>query len=212
MKKIIVLIKVSLNHDMNIFKINTKRQGKLSKFGLPIFLSLYLMFVLGMYSSELMKVLKPLNLEFAVLTLFGLGVSFLSLIEGVYKSSTLLFNSKDDNLLLSLPIKKGTVLFIRIFKFYVFELLYNSLFILPAMVIYAVNVVPRWTYYLSSFVALLLLPIVPIVLSCIIGFIIAFLSSRFKGKNIFQTLFSTFFILLIMYLSFNIDGFVSNIA
>ena len=212
MKKIISLIKVSLNHDMNIFKINTKKESKFYKFFLPIFFTIYIMIVMGIYSYKLMDLMKPMKLEFAVLTLFGLFVSLITLIEGIYKSGSLLFNCRDDDMLLSLPIKRRTVLFVRIFKFYVFELLYNSLFILPSMIVYAVSVNPSWTYYLVSFIALLLLPIVPILLSCIIGFLIAFLSSRFKGKNMVQTLFSTVFLLGILYLSFNMDKWISNIT
>ena len=211
MKKIISLIRVSLNHDMNLFKINTKKQSIFSKYILPIFLILYFMAVLGMYSNELIGMLRPLNLELFVLTFFALSVSIVTLMEGIYKSSTLLFNLKDDNLLLSLPINKRTVLFIRIFKFYVFELLYNSLFIIPAMIVYAIYVMPNGTYYLSSLVALFILPIIPVVLSSIIGFIIAFLSSKFKGKNLFQTLFSITLVLLILYFSFNKNILVNNI-
>lgn len=77
---------------------------------------------------------------------FVIITSALTLIEGIYKSGNLLFNCKDDNLLLSLPIKRGTVLFIRVFKFYVFELLYNSLFLLPAIIVYAINMNPGITY------------------------------------------------------------------
>ncbi len=212
MKKIMTLIKVSLNHDMNIFRINTKKQSKLKKILLPLLLVAYLMFLMGIYSYKLMEMLVPLHLEFAVLTFFGIAVSFITLLEGIYKSGSLLFNSKDDNLLFSLPIKKRTILFIKVFKFYVFELLYNSLFLAPAMIVYAYFVNPSWTYYLSSVVALLLLPIVPIVLSVIIGFITTYLSSKVKGKSVFQTLISLGFVFLVMYISFNSDGFVSNIA
>ena len=212
MKKIISLIKVSLNHDMNIFRINTKKQNKVNKYLFPLLITVYLMVFLGMYSYEIMKLLRPLHLEFVCLSLFGLLVSIITLLEGIYKSSTLLFNCKDDDMLLSLPIKKNTVLFIRMFKFYIFELLYNSLFLLPTMIIYAIKVSPSWTFYLSSFFALLLLPIVPIIISCIIGFITTYLSSKFKGKNIVQTIISFIFILAVFYLSYNLDGYINNIA
>ena len=211
MKKLLSLIKVSLSHDMNIFKINTRKPNKFTKI-LPILLTLYLMFILGTYSAMLMDKLKPMHLEFITLTLFGLAISILTFMEGIYKSGQLLFNCKDDNMLLSLPIKKSTVLFIRFFKFYIFELLYNSLFILPAMIIYAVNVIPNCDYYLTSFIALFLLPIIPIILSCIIGFIITYLSSIFKGKNIFQTIFTMTFLLAFLYLSFNMDRYITNIV
>ena len=125
MNKIISLIKVNLSHDMNIFRIQSKKGSKVLKTLLPIIITIYLMGVIGFYSFEALKILKPLNLEFVVLTLFSLAVSMITLIEGIYKSSSLLFNCKDDNLMFSLPIKRSTILFIRILKFYIFELLYK---------------------------------------------------------------------------------------
>ena len=139
MKKMLSLIKVSLNHDMNIFKISTKKQSKKSKILFPLILTAYIIFALGFYANFLLDSLKPLNQELALVAMFSLVVTFLTLIEGIYKSSSLLFNCKDDNLLLSLPIKKRSVMLIRIFKFYVFELLYNSIFLLPALIVYAIN-------------------------------------------------------------------------
>lgn len=212
MKKIFSLLKVSLNHDMNIFKIHTKKQNVFSKFILPIFFVIYIMFVIAIYAIEMMKVLQPLHLEFVVLTFFILSISLLTIIEGVYKSGSLLFNCKDDQLLFSLPLKKRTILFIRIFKFYTFELLYNSLFLLPVMIIYAYNIHPGWTYYVVSFISLFILPIIPIAVSCLIGSLVVFLSSKFKGKNIFQTVFTTLFLLVILYCSYNINSFINNLT
>ena len=212
MKKLFSLIRVSLNHDMNLFKINTKKSRGLSKILFPIILTLYLMFIMGMYSEMLIQELEKTHLEFVVLTLFGLVVSIISLLEGIYKSGPLLFNCRDDDLMLSLPLKKSTILFIRVLKFYVFELLYNTLFILPAMVVYAYHVNPSWTYYLSSLIAIFILPIIPIVLSTIIGFITTFLSSKVKRKNIFQTIFSMAIILFCLYLSYGMDSFITHIA
>lgn len=212
MKKILSLIRITFNNNMNIFKVNKKNQGKMTKIVLPIILTLYLMFIVGFYTKVLLDELMPLHLEYMVLTIFSLAVTILSLMEGVYKSGSLLFNCKDDDLLLSLPIKKRTVMLIRIFRFYIFELLYNSIFILPAMIIYSIIINPSITFYITSFIALLLLPIIPIILSCIIGFIITYLSSHFKGKNIIQTIFTTLLLLVILYLSFNSNNYVNDIA
>ena len=159
-----------------------------------------------------MEPLKGTGLEFVLLTLFILFTSIMTLIEGIYKSGNLLFNCKDDNLLLALPLKKSTVLFVRIMKFYVFELLYNSLFLLPAMVVYACYVKVGVTYYIVSLIALLLLPIIPVVVSCIIGGIISMSSAKFKLKNIAQTIITTLFLLVILYISFNLEGIIGQLA
>ena len=89
MNKIISLIKASFNQDMNIFKINTKKQNNFYKYGLPIILVLYIMFIAGVYAEKFITLLEPVHLEFVVLTIFTLSVSIITLMEGIYKSSAL---------------------------------------------------------------------------------------------------------------------------
>ena len=206
------LIKANMSEGMNLFRINTKKKNNFTKIILPIILTLVLMGAMYSYSELIMEQLKPVNMQFVLLTLFVIITSALTLIEGIYKSGNLLFNCKDDNLLLSLPIKRGTVLFIRVFKFYVFELLYNSLFLLPAIIVYAINMNPGITYYIVSIIGLLVFPIVPILLSCIIGTFITFIASKFKGKNLVQTILTMSLLIGIMYFSYNSEGLLTNIA
>lgn len=212
MKKIYSLIKASMSSDMNIFKIKTKKNTK-SRFILPLFIALYLMFMIWSLANSLFEKVAPMHIGYCLLSLFTFGVSIMTIIEGIYKIGPLIFNCKDDDLLLSLPIKKSTVLFVRIFKFYIFELLFNSLFLLPTMLAYI-----RWnefldiTYFITSIIMLLFLPIIPIVISCIIGTITTSLSSRFKYKNISQIIISMITILGILLLSYNMDGILNYIA
>lgn len=212
MKKIISLIKASMTEDMNLFKVSTKKKTFFSKVLLPIFLSLIVMVAISGYSEMFIEELSPIHMEFVLLTIFILFTSIMTIVEGIYKSGSLLFNCKDDNLLLSLPLKRSTVLYIRVLKFYIFELLYNSIFLLPAIIVYAIKVNPGISYYFISLIGLLLFPIVPIFISCILGTIISFLSSRFKVKNYAQTFFTLILLVGIMYLSYNINGLITSIA
>ena len=123
MQRTISLLKANLSEGMNLFKINTKKKSKSTQILLPLILTISLMSMMGMYSQGLIENLAPLHLEFVVLTIFLLAISILTLLEGIYKSGSLLFNCKDDNLLLSLPVKRSTVLLIRIFKYYIFPFL-----------------------------------------------------------------------------------------
>ena len=212
MKKLISLIRATMSSDMSLFKVKTKSKNKTSKISFVILLSVILFFSVYYYADMFIQPLIEVHLEYVILTLFILLTTFLTLVEGIYKSSTLIFNCKDDNLLLSLPIKKSTVLFIRIFKFYIFELLYNSIFLAPAMLVYVMHVNVGISFYVVSIISLLLFPIVPIIISCIIGGIIAKLSSKFKFKNIAQIIIITIFLLITMYCSFNIRGVLNNLA
>ncbi|MBR3133209.1 MAG: hypothetical protein IKG42_03980 [Clostridia bacterium] len=212
MKKYISLIKASMTEGMNLFRISTKNKNTFTKFFLPIFLVLMLMGTVYFYSDLLMKELSKVNMEFVLITLFIIFTSIMTLVEGIYKSGNLLFNCKDDNLLLSLPIRRGTVLLIRVFKFYIFELLYNSVFLLPAMIVYAQYTKPSFIYYIVSLVGLLVFPIIPILVASILGTFITFVASKFKGKNFVQTIITVIFLLVILYFSYNLQNFINDIA
>ena len=213
MKKLLSLIRACMTSDMNLFKIKQKNATGIKKLFLPLFLSLAFMFAIWSNAHLIFEQLAPMHLQYVVLSLFVFGTSIMTIVEGVYKSGSLLFNCKDDQLLLSLPIKRSTVVFVRIFKFYVFELLFNSLFMIPLILAYlrwaeSIN----WTFFLTSFVMILLLPIIPIVISCIIGAIISSLSSRFKFKNFVQTVIAIILLLAVLYISFFMDTFYEYVV
>ena len=212
MKKLYSLIRACMSSDMSLFKIKTNKNKK-SSLLLPLFIAMYLMFMIWGSANSIFEKIAPLNLQYVIISLFIFSISFMTFMEGIYKSGPLIFNCKDDQLLLSLPIERRTVLFIRILKFYVFELLFNSMFLLPIMIAYI-----RWgssidfTYYLTCFIMLIFLPIIPIILSCIVGVFLSGLSSRFKYKNTIQIIISIIFLVFIFYFSFNMDGVFNYIV
>ncbi len=212
MKRIMSLIKASMTDDMKLFNIKRKKETKTSKKILPLVLIIAIFFSIWSYANIIMEPLVEINLEYVLLTLFIIFTSIITLVEGIYKSSNLLFNCKDDNLMFSLPIKKSVVLFVRIFKFYIFELIYNSIFLLPAVLVYLRYVSVDSTFYIVTFLAVLLFPIIPIVISCIVGGIISITSSKFKFKNIAQIFITLIFLLSVLYISFNLENIIKDIA
>ena len=215
MKKIMSLIKAGMSDNMELFRYKKKKGNneKNSRF-MPVFIYLLIFFVMWGYANMFMEPLVELHQEYAVLTLFVAATTILTIVEGIYKAGNLLFNCKDDDMLLSLPIRKSTVLFLRLFKFYVFEVLYNSLFMLPAIIVYATKVQVDFTYIISVICALVFLPIFPIIVSGIIGMIISALSSVFQKTNIAQIIITMLVLLVVFYASFNmqnmIDGYAQN--
>ena len=215
MKKLISLIKASMTEGMNVIKVSGKKKNK-SNIILPLILTLYIMFAIGSGTGVIFDILSKDGKTHLLLVILAFSVSLLTFIEGVYKAGPLLFNCKDDDLLLSLPLTRGTIIFIRILKFYVFELLYNSLFLLPIMISYIPFCNVSISYYITSIIMLLLLPVIPIVLSCLIGMVMSSISSRFKHKNLVQTVITMAVLLVVFYFSFNIKSagnyLVSNIG
>ena len=213
MKKIWSLLKACLTNDMELFVLNNKsKDGKKKSKALPIIIYCFLALCMFAYANMFMDNLKQTHLEYVTLSLFVFLSFILTIIEGIYKTGNLLFNCKDDDLLLSLPIKKSTVLFVRIFKFYLFELLFNSVIMIPAIAAYAVNCDVGASFYVVSFFMLILLPVIPVVISCIIGAITSGLASRFKYKNLVQIIITSIVFCLLMYVSFNLNEIIKNLA
>ena len=96
MKRIISLIKACMTDNMSIFKIKSNKGSKLFKIILPILLSFTCMFYIFSYANMIIKPLSIIHLEYVLLSIFILFTFILTLIEGVYKSSSLLFNCKDE--------------------------------------------------------------------------------------------------------------------
>ena len=213
MKKLISLIKACMTSDMSIFKIKQKKDSNKKKTGLMIAIAFFFMMSIWSYANMFFEKMAPLHLQEIVLSIFVFLVSIIVIGEGIYKTGPLLFNCKDDQLLLSLPIKRSTIFFVRVFKFYVFEVLFNALFIIPLIIAYI-----RWadtisyTFFITSAIMLLILPVIPIVLSCIIGTITSSIASRFKYKNIAQIITTTFLLIGIFYVSLNLDGFFNYLT
>ena len=120
--RLLSLLKAVLSQDMNMFKYSAgKNASKFKKIILPIFLFIIVSGSIGYYAYAIAEILAPLHLTFIMLSMFIAVVTILTFIEGIYKSQEILFEAKDNDMLFSLPIKKSTILFVRIFKLILFD-------------------------------------------------------------------------------------------
>lgn len=211
--KFFSLLKAVLSQDMNIFKYKTKaNSSKFKKMLLPISLFILLGFSVGMYAYQIAEMLKPLNLTYIMLTIFLAGVTAFTFMEGIYKSQGILFDCKDNDLLFSLPIKRSSILTVRIIKLLLFEYLYNLMFFLPAIVVYVYFETPGINFYLITLLITILIPIIPTIISCFLGYIIKLLSSKVKSKKLIQTLLTGILMVGLIILSGKMTDFANNIA
>ena len=102
MKKMMSLIKACMTDNMSLFKIKKKDKSKKNGKGLTIFLLIIVGLSIYSYANTFLDALIPNHMEHVLFSLFGLLVTILIIIEGVYKAGALIFNCKDDDLLLSL--------------------------------------------------------------------------------------------------------------
>ena len=211
--KTISLLKAILSENMNLFNYQTKKNSKkIIKVLIPIFLFIIVCFSVGIYAFALGELLHKVNLTYIMLSIFIASVSMLAFIEGIYKSQGILFEAKDNDLLLSLPIKKSTILFSRIFKLLVFEYLYNLLFLLPAFIAYIYYEHPGINFYFISILMIILIPIIPTILGCLFGYLVKLISSKFRSKKLIQTILTCIIFVVLFLLSQNMQEYLQKIV
>lgn len=219
MNKLISLIKATIREDFN--KNNFKREKRekkihdtlmgLVKTFLIVFIATSVIGTICAYAYLLGQALVKLNLTYIMLSVFSMITIIIVFMEGVYRSGSVLFDSKDNDMLLSMPIKKSTIVGSRLIRFILFEYIWTLLIMIPAVIMYAYFEKTNIYFYISTIIFLITLPIIPTIAASIIGYFIKLISSRFKKKNIVQTIFSLLFTVSIFLISIYLQIYIKNI-
>ena len=213
MKQTLSLLKVLLKDGLNILKIKSNdNKSKIKKILFPLILFALLMYSVGVYAYMFAKPLHDVNLTYICLSLFIMLISAFIILQGFFKVQGVLFECKDNDLLFSLPIKKEKIFLTRLLKFLIFQYVYVLLIFLPAVVVYSYFEHPNINFYFISLIMMILIPIIPIIIASIIGYIVKGLSVNFKNKKRVQTILSIIFFIAIYYFTFSIQNNVNNIV
>lgn len=191
MRNLLLLLKTRFASTYNINKLLKMNKKKLVLFSLLfiyVFVTLFIAFF-GM-ANICADTLEKANVLPFMLTLFFVLSSFTTLMFTIMNAKGSMFNSNDNNLLLSMPIKPSVILGARLLYIYIWNLLSSLLIILPAIVVYAMHVDVTISYLLTTAIIFLLLPVVPTIIACIIGYIIAYATSKSNMKNWIEMIIS----------------------
>ena len=196
MSKLWSLLKATMSGGFELFNYRGKTER--SKRIIPILLAILVSTTILLSATAMTANFKEDGVATTtILSIYTLITTIIILTEGIYKSSDLLFKPRDNDALLAMPIKKSTIVLARIIKFYIFEMLYCLIFLLPAIIAFCLNTEVSATYFLLAITMLVLLPVIPIAISCIAGLVISALSARFKHKSLLQVILSFAFLLAI---------------
>lgn len=130
------------------------------------------------------------ELEWFYFALAGMLSLALSFVGSVFATQTQIYDAKDNELLLSMPIPVKFILASRMVALLVMNLMYEALVMLPAIVVWGI----LGNYTLGSAIGFLTLalviPFLSMSLSCIVGWLIALLTAKIKRKNLITTALS----------------------
>lgn len=169
-----------------------KARSKAGTVGYILFFILIMVVLLGgTFAAMAFSLCAPLYeagagwLYFAIT---GLIAILLGIFGSVFSTYTGLYLAKDNDLLLSLPIPVGTIMFARLTGVYLMGLMYAAVVIVPAIVVYLITVPFSVAALIGCLVFLLLLSVFVLTLSCLLGWVVAKLSTKLKNKSIVTVL------------------------
>lgn len=204
MNNLLLLTKINIK---GLFKGYTSNKKKSSMAGLLfIAIFIYLGYSIYLMADLMMDGYNTLNIPYVLLAQFMMITSLFILFTNIYKTGGTLFKFKDYDLLMSLPINKSVIILSKIFILYILSFLYTLLFMIPAFIAYVTNVNADIIFYILFFITLFIIPMVPIIISTILGAFISGISSRFKHKNIINYILYIGLFVVMMYFSMNMNN------
>lgn len=173
---------------------------------LLLFLFCVFAFMFGGILLAIAGVLYVTELDFSFFyALSGAATFLLSVVGSVTITQSELYNAKDNEFLLSMPIPPSLIMLSRTVYLLLWNFIFGGAIALPALVVHLIFVGGVGATLVFA-LALFIIPFVSLAFSCILGWLLSLLISRMRHKN-FLTLVATLLVLGVYFaFCFNVDS------
>ncbi len=167
----------------------------------------------GMF-SQLAAPFSAAGFSWLYFTLYGIMLLSLMVIGTVFLAKSQLYEAKDNDLLLSMPIKPKYILATRIMALVITNLVYGLVAAVPAALAWgrgAQAPVPGslWLCFIMVSLALVLLSLS---ISCLLALFLSALTSRMRSKTIVDTVVSLVFLLAYFWFCARMNSMIATLA
>lgn len=138
--------------------------------------------------------------------------SLLILAFGVFTAGNRIFGQQGYDLVGSMPIQTHNLVLSRFLSLYVEDLFFTLMILLPGTVVYGFCRNPGVGFYLVAAVGVLLIPVIPLVISTLLGTVMMAISSRMKNKSLVQTLWMVLLVVGVLVGSFSMESIAENMT
>ena len=149
-------------------------------------------------------------LYFAFVSVMCFGMMF---IGSVFSAKSQLFEAKDNDLLLSLPVKSSDILLSRLFLLAVIDLAMGLLVMVPAALVWIQNGGFDGAGLLFFVLSLFLIMLTALSVAALFGWLLSLVTARLPGNRTLSTvIFSLLFLGAYMYLISNMNQMIFRLA
>ena len=213
-----VLLKKQMTEIFRSYFYDAKKNRSRSKVGTVAYIVLFvgIMVVLlgGMFtyvSLSICGALTAAGMEWLYFALMGLLAVLMGAFGSVFNTYSSLYLSKDNDLMLSLPIPVNVIIASRLLSVYLMGLMYSLVVILPAVIVYWVTISASAGVILGSLLLMLLISVFVLTLSCALGWVVAKISLKLKNKSFITVVISLSFIGGYYFVYFKAQTLIQNL-
>ena len=170
------------------------------------------LFLFGMLFNTVFPPLHQAGLDWLYFALTGIMAFGLIFVGSVLMTQSQLFEAKDNELLLSMPIPPRLILASRILMLMGINYIFEVLVVIPCAVVYALYAPVSFAGAAFFVIAFLFLPLMAMALSSFFGWLLALVSSRMRSKSLIVTALSVGFLLLYFYVFSGLNRYVTYLV
>ena len=196
-----LLLKKQLVEIFRNYFYDPKKNRARSKVGTAAYFILFIGIMVGFLgglfaylSLSICGALSAAGLDWLFFALVGLLAVLLGVFGSVFNTYSCLYLSKDNDLMLSLPIPVNVIMASRLLTVYLMGLMYSLVVILPAVIVYWVTVSASVGVVFGGVLLMLLISVFVLTLSCALGWVVAKISLKLKHKGFITVVISLAFI------------------
>lgn len=165
----------------------------------------------GYISYLLCEPFCSLGLGWMYFVIMGFIAIALGSFGSVFNTFAGLYLAKDNDLLLSMPVTVSAIMASRLLGVYLTGLLYSGFVSLGAVVVYLVVSGFSFDALLGGLVFVFIVSVVVLILSCLLGWVVAKISVKLKNKSFISVIVSLVGLGLYYYFYFNMQSLLSNL-
>ena len=214
-----ILLKKQMAEMFRMYFYDAKKNKARSKgavIGLFVLYAFLIVGVLGgIFTYFAISLCRPLS-DAGVPWLYFLLIAMISIALGVFGSVfntfASLYLAGDNDLLLSMPIPVRAIMVSRLLGVYLMGLMYSGIVIIPAVIVYFVTVPVTPLAVVGSILLVACVTLFVLVLSCLLGWVVAKISVKLRHKSVITVLASLVFIGLYYLVYFRAQSMITELV
>lgn len=213
-----ILIKKQMMEIFRSYFYDSKKNKKRSTVSTILFMLIYAVMMVGVLGGMFAYFSKGICGPFAAVNMSWLYFLIMSMVAvslgsfgSVFNTYSGLYMSKDNDLLLSMPVPVRTILIARLAGVYLLGLMYSAVVIVPAVIVYWVVAKCTVLNVIGSILLIVIISLIVLILSCILGWCVAKISRKLKNKSFITVLASLLFFAAYYFVFFKAQEVINKI-